>query len=50
MGSSLGRVQMILVANIPFIAKKFGSKVIGSRTTTNIRAHGWCGQIPARHD
>jgi hypothetical protein len=36
MGSSLGRIQMILVADIPFIAKKFGSKVIGSRTTTNI--------------
>lgn len=24
------------IADIPFIAKKFGSKVIGSRTTTNI--------------
>jgi L-ascorbate metabolism protein UlaG (beta-lactamase superfamily) len=28
------------IADIPFIAKKFGSKVIGSRTTTNIALTG----------
>jgi L-ascorbate metabolism protein UlaG (beta-lactamase superfamily) len=28
------------IADIPFIAKKFGSKVIGSRTTTNIALAG----------
>jgi Beta-lactamase superfamily domain len=28
------------IADVPFIAKKFGSKVIGSRTTTNIALTG----------
>jgi L-ascorbate metabolism protein UlaG (beta-lactamase superfamily) len=28
------------IADIPFIAKKFGSKVIGSRTTTNLALTG----------
>lgn len=32
------------IADIPFIAKKFGSKVIGSRTTTNIALTGGVDQ------
>ena len=37
------------IADVPFIAKKFGSKVIGSRTTTNIALTGGRGQITTRY-
>jgi L-ascorbate metabolism protein UlaG (beta-lactamase superfamily) len=34
------------IADLPFIAKKFGSKVIGSRTTTNIALTGGVDKSP----